>query len=89
MDDNLGAGFVEKVINRPGIRQIADKEGDIFAGDFFKFGDSAVERRYFKEGVGTEFHFPLSLEKSIHNGDIMALLGEVHRRRPAQITVSA
>ena len=77
-------GFDERVVG-----QVSDMQLDLVFRDLAPGADAFVQRRDVKEGPDAQLELPLALGEVVHDSHSMACPRERHRRRPAEIAVTA
>ena len=71
------------------VGDIAGKELDIFPGNPLPGAQPLGHRAYRRQGLDAQLVIPLAPRKVIGNGNLVASLRKIQRRRPATVTVSA
>ncbi len=71
------------------VGQVADMELDVVLGDLAPGPDAFMQGRDVEEGPNAQLELPLALGEVVDDGHAMACPRERHRRRPAEVAVTA
>ena len=89
MDHHVGLCQLEQFRHEAIIGEIADANGNLLAGMFLEYLAANMKIGIGHQRFGGSFQSHLTAKVIVCDPDLMALRREMHRRRPAEISVAA
>jgi len=81
--------FLKRRAQKLVVAHVADEQLDLSPGNFFPLANSFVDGFNRRQGVETELIIERTSAQVIDDGDLVASLGQVQRRRPSAVTITA
>jgi hypothetical protein len=88
MDDHLGLGLGDDLVEEVAVLDGADVAADLLAGDLAPGGNPLVEIPDRGQRGGAVFGVPAATGEVVDDGDFVAAGGEAECRRPAEVAVA-